>query len=71
MTAYTTKMDETDQWFEEKTVMVNIVFRSLIQIVYQVGYFVVFFILSWRTNLQVQLTDWKTLFTAFQFTHFM
>ena len=24
MTAYTTKMDETDQWFEEKTVMVNI-----------------------------------------------
>ena len=49
MTAYTTKMDETDQWFEEKTVMVNIVFRSLIQIVYQVGYFVVFVILSWRT----------------------
>ena len=70
MTAYTTKMDETDQWFEEKTVMVNIVFLSLIQIVYQVGYFVVFVVME-DINLKVQLTDWKTLFTAFQFTHFM
>lgn len=41
MTAYTTKMDETDQWFEEKTVMVNIL--SVLQFkFYQFGHFVVF-----------------------------